>query len=98
MDSTATDTSLHSGTNTITAMTTPNLSTPGQWAAQGGLITNWTAVPLSPISTAFKMKDTSTATATGGENTTVLFGANISTNTPPGSYVGTVLYTGVAKP
>jgi hypothetical protein len=96
MDSSAIDTSLHSGTNVLTA---GDLSNAGEWAAQGGLVTSWTAVPLLATNPfGFKLADSTVPSASGGDSVSVSFGANIATTTAAGTYSGVVLYTAVAKP
>ena len=77
-------------------LTAGNLTGTGQWAAKGGDISAWTAVPLD--GNTFVLKNTSGATSAAGDDITATFGANIDAATPQGKYSNVVLYTAVPNP
>ena len=77
-------------------LTAGDLTSAGQWAAKGGSVSAWTAVPLS--GGAFVLANKGTPSAAAGDNITADFGANIDASTPFGTYSNIVLYTAVTNP
>jgi hypothetical protein len=91
----STDQNLHSGAASL-APTANALNDVNTWGARGGLIANYTGVPLN--GTSFNFANATAPTVSTGTNTTLTFGANTNSTTPSGSYVGDVLYTVVTNP